>query len=59
MRLSKLHICLCLSLFQPYTKGIIMAKRYGMGNLLFDFIMTVITGGLWLIWVAVKFLRTH
>lgn len=34
-------------------------KRYGFLNLLFDFFMTVITGGLWLIWVAVKYLRTH
>ena len=34
-------------------------KRYGFLNLLFDFFMTVITGGLWLIWVLVKYLRTH
>ena len=34
-------------------------KRYGFLNLLFDFFMTIITGGLWLIWVAVKYLRTH
>lgn len=34
-------------------------KRYGILNLLFDFFMTVITGGLWLIWVLVKYLRTH
>lgn len=34
-------------------------KPYGCMNLLFDFFMTVITGGLWLIWVAVKYLRTH
>ena len=27
--------------------------------LVFDFTMTVLTGGLWLIWVAVKYLRTH
>lgn len=34
-------------------------KKYGFGNLLFDFILTILTGGLWLIWVAVKYLRTH
>lgn len=34
-------------------------RRYGFLNLAFDFVMTVITGGLWLIWVAVRYLRTH
>lgn len=39
-----------------------MARRtnnYGCMNLLFDLFMTVITGGFWLIWVLVKYLRTH
>ena len=36
-----------------------MVKRYTRGQLLFDLFMTVITGGWWLIWVAVKFFRTH
>lgn len=34
-------------------------KKYTFGRLVFDFAMTVITGGFWLIWVAVKYLRTH
>lgn len=34
-------------------------KKYGFGHLLFDFFMTIITGGFWLIWVFVKYLRTH
>lgn len=34
-------------------------QHYGCLNLIFDFTMTVFTGGLWLIWVAVKYLRTH
>lgn len=34
-------------------------KKYTKGNLLFDFIMTLLTGGFWLIWVLIKFLRTH
>ena len=34
-------------------------KNYSCGNLIFDFVMTILTGGLWLIWVAVKYLRTH
>ena len=34
-------------------------SSYGCLNLVFDFVMTVITGGLWLIWVLVKYLRTH
>lgn len=34
-------------------------SNYGCLNLAFDFFMTIITGGLWLIWVLVKYLRTH
>lgn len=34
-------------------------KHYGLLNMLFDLFMTIITGGLWLIWVLVKYLRTH
>ena len=34
-------------------------KRYGFGSMIFDLFMTVITGGFWLVWVAIKFLRTH
>lgn len=28
-------------------------------KILFDFIMTILTGGLWLIWVLIRYLRTH
>ncbi len=34
-------------------------KKYGFGSILFDIFMVVITGGLWLIWIAIKFLRTN
>ena len=34
-------------------------KKYGLGNLIFDFILTMITGGLWLIWIFIRFLRTN
>lgn len=34
-------------------------KKYSLGHLVFDFIMTCLTGGLWLIWVLVQYLRTH
>ena len=36
-----------------------MSKNYGCGSMLFDIFMIIITGGLWLIWVLVKYLRTH
>ena len=36
-----------------------MNKHYGCLNMLFDIFMTVITSGLWLIWVLIKYLRTH
>jgi len=29
-------------------------SRYGFGNFIMDCFMTVITGGLWLIWVFVR-----
>lgn len=29
-------------------------KHYGFGNLLIDFILTILTGGLWLIWVLIR-----
>lgn len=34
-------------------------KKYGPGRFLFDLFMTAITGGLWLIWIVFKFLRTN
>ena len=34
-------------------------KPYGMLNAIFDLIMIAITGGFWLIWVLVRYLRTH
>ena len=36
-----------------------MKKEYGCGDMVFDFIMTIITGGAWLIWVLIRYLRTH
>jgi len=35
-----------------------MKKQSGLG-ILFDFIMVFLTGGLWLIWVLIRYLRTH
>lgn len=34
-------------------------KKYGCGMILFDLFLTLITGGLWLIWLLIKYLRTH
>ncbi len=36
-----------------------MSKRYGLGSALFDIFMCFITGGFWLIWIFIKFLRTN
>lgn len=35
-----------------------MKKQSGLG-VLFDIIMTICTGGLWIIWVAIRYMRTH
>ena len=34
-------------------------KKYTIFNMMLDFFMTIVTGGAWLIWVAVRYLRTH
>jgi hypothetical protein len=34
-------------------------KRYGFWHLLFDFTMTLLTCGLWLLWILIKFLRSN
>jgi len=34
-------------------------KTYGFGSLLFDVILTLLTGGLWLIVIGIKFLRSN
>jgi hypothetical protein len=34
-------------------------KRYGFGHALFDFFMVIITGGLWLLWIIIRFLRSN
>ena len=31
----------------------------GCGGILFDFVMTILTGGLWLIWVLIRYLRAN
>jgi hypothetical protein len=32
-------------------------KRYGLGSFIFDCILVIITGGLWLIWIFVREMR--
>ena len=34
-------------------------KKYTKRSALFDLIMIALTGGFWLLWVLVRFLRTH
>lgn len=34
-----------------------MKKKRGMFGLIFDLIMTFATGGLWLIWILIRYLR--
>lgn len=39
--------------------GVSVNKKYKFRHILFDLFMTVITGGAWLIWVLIRYLRTH
>lgn len=32
-------------------------RQYGLGSFLFDAILTVLTGGIWLIWIFVREMR--
>ncbi len=32
-------------------------KKYGFGNFVLDIILTVFTGGFWLIWIGIRELR--
>lgn len=34
-------------------------RRYGVINFIFDAVLTVISGGLWLIWVFVREMRNN
>lgn len=33
-------------------------KTYGFWHLLLDFILVCLTGGLWLLWILIRFLRS-
>jgi hypothetical protein len=34
-------------------------RRYGFLHLLFDFTLVILTGGLWLIWILLRYLGRH
>lgn len=34
-------------------------KKRGFGGLLLDFILVLCTGGLWLIWILIRYLRNN
>lgn len=36
-----------------------MRRKYGLGSFLLDVILTLVTGGLWLIWIFVREMRRH
>lgn len=34
-------------------------RSYGIGNFLLDVTLSVLTGGLWLIWIFIREMRRH
>lgn len=34
-------------------------RRYGFWRFMLDLVLTCLTGGLWLLWLVIRFLRTH
>lgn len=44
----------------PYNIYVVNSRpHYGCLHVLFDLFMTGLTGGLWLIYLLIRFLRTH
>ena len=33
-------------------------KHYGCLHLLLDFVLVILTGGLWLLWILIRYLRS-
>lgn len=44
-------------LHAPYDSLMAKNKKYGFGSFLIDAILTLITGGIWLIWIFVREMR--
>lgn len=38
--------------------GLKTRKRYGTGQLVLDMVLIILTGGLWLLWMIVRALRS-
>ena len=38
-------------------KGVTIMKKRGLFGLIVDFILVLLTGGLWLIWILIRYLR--
>lgn len=36
-----------------------MARRHSRGRLLLDLVLVLMTGGLWLLWMLIRFLRAN
>lgn len=36
---------------------VVKKKKYGTIHLIWDFFLVLITGGLWLIWIIIRYLR--
>lgn len=36
-----------------------MKKKRGFWGLLLDFILVIMTGGLWLVWIVIRYLRAN
>lgn len=34
-------------------------KKYGLGRFIIDFVLTVVTGGLWLLYLVLRALRSN
>lgn len=42
-----------------YERSRLGMKKRGTFGLIVDFILTMMTGGLWLIWILIRYLRNH
>lgn len=48
-----------IPLYEMNMKEEVSMKKRGTFGLIVDFILTILTGGLWLIWILIRYLRNH
>lgn len=51
--------CVCYCDSRPFGYPYTRPRRYGLGRLLLDFALVMLTGGIWLIWILIRSIRSN